>query len=53
MKRERRQPTRAEWAVITTSRPLVVLRYPKPPVEDQSSRLENMHCLGPKGRLPQ
>jgi hypothetical protein len=29
MKRERRQPTRAEWAAIASSRP-VVRRIPKP-----------------------
>ena len=37
MKRERRQPTRREWAQITSSRP-VVRRYPRP----DSARLENL-----------
>jgi hypothetical protein len=52
VKRERRQPTRAEWERITTSRQIVVRRYPKSPVEDQSSRLENLHCPGPTGEAP-
>jgi hypothetical protein len=41
MRRERRKPTRAEWASITSSRP-VVRRIPKPAfVEDSSAAWDN------------
>lgn len=37
MKRERRQPTRREWAAITSRRP-VVRRVPPPEVSHNTSR---------------
>jgi hypothetical protein len=42
VRRERRTPTRAEWAAITSSRP-VVRRYPKPttPVDDSARPWDN------------
>lgn len=42
MRRERRKPARAEWATITSSRP-VVRRYPKPttPVEVSARPWDN------------
>ena len=45
MRRERRQPTRAEWQAIT-SPGLVVRRYPAPPaspgpIEDSSTAWDN------------
>lgn len=50
MKRERRQPTRAEWAAITSPRP-VVRRIPAPekkPKNSDSSLSENA-ANGEKG----
>lgn len=39
MKRERRQPTRREWAAITSKRP-VLRRIPKP--ESEKERLDQI-----------
>lgn len=47
MRRERRQPTRREWAQITSPRP-VVRRIPKPPL-NPSRRREGSTTAPPFG----
>jgi hypothetical protein len=47
VKRERHQPTRVEWAAITSSRPVVRRVLERRP---HSSRPENPHSPGPIAR---
>ncbi len=47
MKKERRQPTRREWAAITTRKP-VVRKFPRPTTKDLAKEKEK--ARGDRGR---